>query len=161
MRLPQKKIYSLEEAREKIRRYCAYQERSQKQAREKLKSYGLIPSVVDELFVELIQDNFLNEQRFADAFVQGKFNQKGWGKRKIEVELKKHGVSRHCAEIALSNVEKDEYSLKLLKVAEKKWRSLLHEPKRVRKQKAIRFLLGRGFFYEEIKEALVRIERND
>ncbi|MGB0176720.1 MAG: regulatory protein RecX, partial [Owenweeksia sp.] len=59
------KIYDLNEAREKISAYCAYRERSQVEVREKLYSYGLIPGVVDELIVELIQQNFLNEERFA------------------------------------------------------------------------------------------------
>ena len=159
MALPQKRIYNLEEAREKIRRYCAYQERSQRQVQTKLRDYGLIPAVADELFIELIQEGFLNEQRFAEAFVRGKFNQKGWGRRKIEVELNKHGVSKPCIKSALSQVENGEYIAKLEVIAKKKWSSLRNERLPLRKQKTIRFLLGRGFFYDEIKGVLNELEQ--
>lgn len=155
--LNQKKVYNLDEAREKIRRYCAYQERSQFQVEQKLKAYGLISEVADELLIELIQDNFLNEQRFADAFVRGKHNQKGWGKRKIQAELFKHRVSKPCIEKAMANIQSDEYLEKLRGIAQKKWNSLegVRKPQRV--QKVIRYLQGRGYFYDEIKRAMTKL----
>ena len=156
--LHQKKIYSLDEAREKIRRYCAYQERSQFQVEQKLKAYGLIAAVAGELLIELIQDNFLNEQRFADAFVRGKHNQKGWGKRKIEAELFKHRVSKPCLAEAMANIEDDEYLEKLKSIARKKWDSLEGTRKPQRVQKVIRYLQGRGYFYDEIKTALNKLD---
>ena len=154
MPFPQKKIYSLEEAREKIRRYCAYQERSQYQVEQKLKSYGLIPMVAEELLVELIQDNFLNEQRFADAFVRGKFNQKGWGKRKIEAALRQHRVSAPCMDKAMMQLKPETYSEKLQILAQKKWDSLDGVERRQRMQKVMVYLQGRGYFYDEIKSVL-------
>ena len=154
---PNQKIYDLQEAREKIRKYCAYQERSQFQVEQKLRTYGLISSVADELLVELIQDNFLNEQRFADAFVRGKFNQKGWGPRKIEAELFRHRVSKPCIRKAFEQIEPDDYQDKLKIIAQKKWESLngVRKPQRV--QKVTRYLQGRGYFYQEIKTALNKI----
>ena len=158
MPLPQKKIYNLDEAREKIRRYCAYQERSQFQVEQKLKAYGLIVEVAEELLIELIQDNFLNEQRFADAFVRGKFNQKGWGRRKIEAELFKHRVSKPCIQKAFEQIEAHDYQEKLKVIAQKKWDSLSGVRKPQRKQKLIRYLQGRGYFYDEIKSVLKELD---
>ena len=158
--MPQKKIYDLQEAREKIRKYCAYQERSQFQVEQKLRTYGLIPSVADELLVELIQDNFLNEQRFADAFVRGKFNQKGWGKRKIEAELFKHRVSKPCIQQAFVLIKPDDYQEKLKGIAQKKWDRLSSIRKPERAQKVTRYLQGRGYFYDEIKKALDAIAKD-
>ena len=156
MALPKKKIYDLNEAREKIRRYCAYQERSQKQVVDKLKSYGLLPLAADELLVELLQENFLNEQRFASAFARGRFNIKGWGKTKIANALYRHGVSKPCITTALNEIDDENYHEKLHLLARKKWDSLKQEHPSIRKQKTIRFLLGRGFLYDDIEKSFKR-----
>jgi len=158
MELPQKKIYDLNEAREKIRRFCAYQERSQKQVVDKLKSYGLLQLAADELLLELIQDNYLNEQRFATAFARGRFAIKGWGVRKIEQELWRHGVSKPCIAAALAEIDGNDYSDKLSTLAKKKWESLKGEHPNTRKQKTIRYLLGRGFMYEDVDKAIQKIK---
>src|SRR5690606_19696103 len=103
------KIYDLEEARNRIKAFCTYRERSQREAREKLTSYGLIPPVVDELLVELIQENFLNEERFAKAFVRGKFYIKKWGRNKIKNELYRHELSTYVLNRALEEIEDGAY----------------------------------------------------
>jgi regulatory protein len=154
MALPQKKIYDLQEAREKIRRYCAYQERSQKQVVDKLKSYGLLPLAADELLLELIQENYLNEQRFATAFARGRFSIKGWGKTKIANALYQHRVSKPCIMAALAEIEDGSYSEKLMSLTQKKWNSLNGEHPNTRKQKTIRYLMGRGYLYADIEKAI-------
>ena len=157
MALPQKKIYDLQEAREKIRRYCAYQERSQKQVVDKLKSYGLLPLAADELLLELIQVNYLNEQRFATAFARGRFSIKGWGKTKIANALYLHRVSKPCILAALAEIDDSNYSEKIAVLARKKWESLKAEHPNTRKQKTIRYLMGRGYFYDDIEKALIEV----
>lgn len=157
MPLPQKKIYDLEEAREKIMRFCAYQERSQRQVSQKLKSYGLLPHIADELLIELIQNNYLNEQRFASAFARGHFKIKGWGKTKIAFELRKHGVSKPCIASAMAEIEPDSYSEKLQVLAQKKWESL-NDYKPTRKQKLIRYLMNKGYEYAEIAAVLSKLD---
>ncbi len=154
MALGQKKIYNLEEAREKIRRYCAYQERSQKQVYEKLRSYGLLPNVADEFFLELLQDDFVNEERFALAFARGKVNIKQWGRRKIEVELRQHGVSKPCIAIALAAIDQNTYGDNVAKLAQKKYDALKGELKNIRKQKTVNYLMGKGYLYDEIAETV-------
>src|SRR5882757_6205956 len=75
------------QARGKIQKYCAYQERSHQEVKHKLHTYGLTVDEADEIISSLITDNFLNEERFAKAFAGGKFRIKKWGRNKIEHEL--------------------------------------------------------------------------
>lgn len=153
-----KNIYDLNEAREKIRRFCAYQERSQKQVEEKLRSYGLKPLAADELLIELLQENYLNETRFASAFARGKFNIKGWGRRKIEQELWRHGVSKPNIAAALAEIEDENYTEKLKSIAQKKYNSLTDRLTKTRQQKTTRYLMGRGYLWDEIQPILDEIQ---
>jgi regulatory protein len=153
------KIYNLDEAREAIRRFCALQERSHLQVQKKLVSYGLIPLAVDELLIELIQDGFLNEMRFAQAYARGKSRIKGWGERKIIYELRKHGVSEVCIASAISELDVHEINDKLKSLIRKKYASLAHEPPHIKSQKVVRYLLGKGYSYSEIKESLQSVSR--
>jgi regulatory protein len=139
------KVYDLKEAKLKIEHFCAYQERSHKQVQEKLKSFGLRPDVADELVIELIQENFLNETRFANAFARGRFNIKGWGKIKIKQHLKMHQVSEYNIKSALKEISDSDYFTKFEKLATKKWATLKRENALQKKQKLIRFMYGRGF----------------
>ena len=83
-----KKITDEKVALSKAEHFCAYQERAQQEVRDKLYEWGLWPDAVENIIVKLIGDNFLNEERFAKAYTQGKFKQKGWGKLKIKQGLK-------------------------------------------------------------------------
>jgi regulatory protein len=85
-------VYDLKLAKQKIQDYCAYQERCHQDVSNKLKSWGLIPDAIDMLLGELMQHNFLNEERYARSFARGKFRIKKWGRIKIRLELKKKGV---------------------------------------------------------------------
>lgn len=139
------KVYNLKEARLKIEHYCAYQERSHKQVQEKLRSFGLIPDVADELVIELILGNFLNEARFASAFTRGRFNIKGWGKIKIKQHLKMHQVSEYNIKRAVAEISDNEYFNTFEKIATKKWAALKGENTVQKKQKLLRFMYSRGF----------------
>lgn len=149
-----KKVLDLALAREKIRSYCAYQERNQREVKQKLLGYGLLPYIADEILMELIQDGFLNEERYAQAFARGKVNIKGWGRKKIEMELKMRGISTPCITKALSEIDADNYSSKLASLTQKKWDSLKGSRNDIRRQKVINYLLGKGYVYQEIEEVL-------
>src|ERR1700743_1261391 len=110
----------------KAEHYCAYQERSQQEVRDKLYEWGLYPNVVEQVIIQLIAGNFLNEERFANAYTRGKFNQKGWGKNKIKQGLKFKRVSDPLIKKALNNIDGDDYLLMLHKIIQKK-ASLLSE----------------------------------
>ncbi len=73
-----------EQAIQRIRHYCAYQERAQQEVRDKLYELGMTMDEVEEIMSDLIAENFLNEERFALQFAGGHFRIKGWGKVKIQ-----------------------------------------------------------------------------
>lgn len=135
-----------EKALEKIKHYCAYQERSHDEVRDKLYSFGLYKNEVEQLLTQLLEENYLNEERFAIAFAGGKFRMKGWGKVKIKYELRQKGVSDYCIKKALMAIEEDRYSQTLEKLVKEKL-ALLRTEKNIfiRKKKLQQFLLQRGF----------------
>ena len=100
-----KKITDETVALAKAEHYCAYQERSQQEVRDRLYEWGLWPEAVENTIIKLIADNFLNEERFANAYTKGKFNQKGWGRIKIKQGLKFKNVPDVLIKKALKLIE--------------------------------------------------------
>lgn len=139
------KIYDLDEAREKIRAYCAYRERSHWEVGEKLRSYGLIEEVVNQLVSELIQENYLNEERFARSFVRGKFRQKKWGRQKIRQALYQHRLSDYVLRQAFSEIDEETYLKTLRELSAKKEASLNDRNTFVRRRKLAAYLIRKGY----------------
>ncbi|HRD43896.1 MAG TPA: RecX family transcriptional regulator, partial [Ferruginibacter sp.] len=104
-----------EKAWQKIKHYCAYQERSHKEVKEKLYGFGLYKAEVELLLTQLIEENYLNEERFATAFAGGKFRMKQWGRQKIKYELKQKQVSDYCIKKALAAIDGEQYEKILYK----------------------------------------------
>ena len=155
------KVYDLNIAREKIQAYCAYQERCHFEVEKKLKSWGLIPDAVGMLITELMQHNFLNEERYARSFARGKFRIKKWGKIKIKLELKKRSIYTKCIEFAMHEIDPDAYYETLKVVLQKKY-VLEKEPHPYkRKAKLTRYLVSRGFEYYLIRMAMDDLESSD
>ena len=92
---------SKEEALAKMQRYCAYQERCHEEVRSKLLNMGVYSDWREEIIVQLIEENFLNEERFARSFARGKFRIKQWGRNRIRQELKKRKISDYCVRKAM------------------------------------------------------------
>ncbi len=141
----ERKIYDLDEAREVVRKFCAYQERSQRQVRDRLYKMGLRSEAVELLLSECIQDNFLNEERFAKSFVRGKHNVKGWGRVRLIRELKHHDVSEYVLKKALDELDPEAYDNKLETLALKKWRETSETNRFKKGKKVVDFLLRRGY----------------
>lgn len=136
---------SKEEAARKIRHYCAYQERCHREVKEKLYSFGLYSNDVNEIVANLIEDNYLNEERFAIQFAGGKFRMKQWGRVKILRELQQRGVGTYNIKAALKEIDEEQYTSVLYKLAEKKWASLKTDQYLVRMSKTTTYLLQKGF----------------
>jgi regulatory protein len=138
----------------KAEHYCAYQERSQQEVRDKLYEWGLYSNMVENVIVKLIAGNFLNEERFANAYTRGKFNQKGWGKNKIKQGLKFKKVSDPLIKKALQNINGDDYLQMLHKVIEKKNALLSEKEPYKRKYKLQQYALSRGYENDLITDVL-------
>jgi len=148
------KVYDLQIAKEKIQAYCAYQERCHQEVTSKLRSWGLFPDAVDMLLVDLMQQNFLNEERYARSFARGKFRIKKWGRIKIRVELKKRSIYSKCIEFAMEEIDADDYYETLKEVFQKKDALEKETNPYKRKAKLTRYLVSRGFEYDLIRMAM-------
>ena len=149
-----KKIYDKKSAKVKIEQYCAYQERSQQEVRDKLYDMGLHQKEVEELISELVVDNFLNEERFAISYARGKFRIKHWGKNKIKQNLKLKKVSEYCIKKAIKEIDPDEYYEILKTELQKKSDKLKDKDPFIRKNKIAQYLGSRGFEMDLIWDLL-------
>ena len=129
----------------KAEAYCAYQERSQYEVRGKLISLGVFGNDLDEIITQLIENNYLNESRFALAYAQGKLRMKGWGRNKIKQGLKFRGVSEPLIKKALNILDDDEYLNKLAAILEKKASTIKEKNKNLLQYKLKQYALTRGF----------------
>lgn len=144
-------------ALQKAADFCAYQERSQQEVRDKLYSYGLHQDEVEEALSELIVQGFINEERFAKAYAGGKFRMKGWGKRKIVQGLKQHRISDYCIKKGLAEIDPEAYYETLLKHAEKKFRNISSHSEYIIKGKMTQHLVGKGFEMDLISDAIAEV----
>ena len=148
-----------EQAIQRIRHYCAYQERAQQEVRDKLYELGMTMDEVEEIMSDLIAENFLNEERFAVQFAGGHFRIKGWGKVKIQHALQQKRVSSYNIKIGLKAIDGDAYLKTLEQLATKKWNSLKGERGLSRMAKTYAFLQQRGFepiLYQPIVQKLYK-----
>ena len=139
---------------QKLKHYCGYQERCHSEVREKLYQLGVWKKDHDEITAALIEQGYLNEERFAIAFAGGRFRQKEWGRIKIKYELKQKQVSDYSIKKALKQINEEEYSKVLKKLAEEKYAALKNEQWMVRKKKTMDYLMQRGFEGELVKRLL-------
>lgn len=141
----------------KIKQYCAYQERCHAEVKEKLYSFGLYKTEVEKIIVDLIRENFLNEERFAIQFAGGKFRTKHWGRNKIKNALRQKQVSDYCIKKALEEIDETDYLKSLRKLTEQKLKTLKGEKNIfIKKRKLQDFLLQKGYesplIYEEVNK---------
>ena len=129
----------------KMQSWCAYQERCQQETRNKLYELGLWPEAVENIIVKLIEDNFINEERFAIQFAKGKFNIKKWGRIKIKQELKQKRVSDYCLKKALQQIDEEEYIAALTKVIAIKKRLITEKNPVKLKFKLAAFAISKGY----------------
>lgn len=151
---------TVEQAFQKLKHYCGYQERCHSEVKEKLYSLGLWQTQVEELISKLIEENYLNEERFAEQYAGGKFRMKHWGRVKITYELKKKGVSPYNIKKGLKAIDGDQYDEVFAKLASDKLETLNTEKNIfIKKRKLQDFLLQRGFERDLIND-VVRTIRN-
>ena len=144
--MPDNKITTWkQQAKVKAAKYCAYQERTQQEVRDKLYSYGLYSDAVEEVLADLVSEGFVNEERFAQAFARGKFRNNKWGRIKIELGLRQKGLSDYCIRSGLQEISEEAYRETLQSLIRKKWDSLDREEPFARKHKTARYALGKGY----------------
>ena len=150
----QRKILTKEQALQKLRQYCAYQERSHSEVQQKLYELGIRKQDHDEIISTLIEEDYLNEERFAKAFAGGKFRMKDWGRKKIFYALKEKKVSEYSIKLAMKEIDEEEYLKNLKELVEEKYNSLKEEQYLVRKKKTVDYMLQKGYEFDLVTKAV-------
>ena len=148
------RITDVKVALAKAEHFCAYQERSQQEVRDKLYEWGLWPAAVEQIISELIEGNFLNEDRFAKAYAKGKFSQKAWGRIKIKQGLKLKRVPDVLIKKALLTIDADDYLTALTRILEKKAAVLSEKNVVKRRYKLQQYAMGRGYEADLVADVL-------
>ena len=150
-----KKTLTRDQALQKAKHFCRYQQRSHSEVKKKLYSLALKKKDVEELMAQLIEEKYLDEESFAIAFARGKFRIKQWGKVKIKYELRQKKVSDYCISKSLIGIDEIDYTRTLEKLASEKLESLKSEKNIfVRNRKLQDYLLQKGYENELVKKII-------
>jgi regulatory protein len=150
------KKLSKEQAIPRIRQFCAYQERCHMEVKEKLYSLGLYKKDVEEITSQLIEENYLDEERFAIQYAGGKFRMNGWGRVKIKHALKQKHVSDYSVKKAIKQIPDEDYLKTLQKLAAQKLKTLKGESNSMMKRKKVfDYLLQKGYEAELVNQAIM------
>ena len=150
------KTYTVEEAKGRMERYCAYQERCHKEVVTKLQQIRMIPEAIDVIVAYLIEENFLNEERFARSYARGKFRFKKWGRVRITRELKFREISRYNIACAMEEIE-DDYQEVFDTLAEKKADTITEKNIQKARRKLADYLLYKGWESSMVYEKAVEL----
>ena len=145
---------SKEDALSLMQKFCAIQDRCQAEIRTRLIEHSIYGEALEQILAELISDDFINEERFAKAYVRGKFRIKRWGKMKIVKELKFRRISTYSINKGLKEIDYDEYLATLNHLLEKKNATVRSKDKWDKRKKLTSYASQKGYEYEVIKEVL-------
>lgn len=153
--MPFQQSTTKEQAFQKLKHYCGYQERNHSEVKEKLYSFKLRKSEVEELMSRLIEEDYLNEQRYAEQFAGGKFRIKQWGRVKITYELKQKRVSEYCIKKAMKVIDEADYQKTVEKLFTAKLKTLKSETNHfTRKRKLQDYLLQKGYEFSLVQQLI-------
>lgn len=156
----QKKKLTSEQAKQKALRYCAYQERSHQDVKNKLYELGLPTAEVDELLAYLVTEGFLSEERFAKSFAGGKFRMKKWGRIKIVHALENKGLTKNCIRIGLKEIDDSDYLHTLEELLKSKISELTESNLFITRDKASKYAIQKGYEPELVWSTLKAILPN-
>ena len=151
-----KDFFTIKQAIQKLEHYCAYQDRCHEEVIQKLRSMKMDQDEIDQIIVQLIADNFLNEERFACSYARGKHRIKHWGKISYKLELKFRKISQYNINLALKEITTEEYEATFHNLAEQNWESIRESNPLKKRKKFCDYVLRKGFesnlVYEKVKE---------
>ena len=148
-------MLDLSQIKKKLADYCVYQDRSHYEVEQKLKELRTLNEEErGEILIWLIQNNFLNEERFSKSYARGKFYQKKWGKIKIKQGLKQKRIPTNLIDKGIEEINEDDYKSTLMELTEKKWNIIRESEVYLKKKKIYNYLLQKGYEYNLINEIL-------
>ena len=141
---------------DKMAKYCAYQERCVKDVRDKLKTFDIPEEEKAKILDYLLDNRFVNDERYAKAFVRGKVNQSGWGVNKIRFHLIQKGIDKNIIEEALGQTDEEAYRQRLIEILETKSKTVKAANDFEKKRKLAAYAMQKGFegslVWEVLKE---------
>lgn len=141
---------------DKMAKYCAYQERCVKDVKDKLKTFDLPQEEKDKILDYLLDNRFVNDERFAKSFVRGKVNQSGWGLNKIRFHLMQKGITKELIDEALGQTDEEVYRQRLIDILRTKAKTVKAENDFEKKRKLAAYAMQKGFegslVWEMLKE---------
>jgi regulatory protein len=135
----------IKEAKQRAGRLCAFRERSPNELLEKLLEWGIGEQDAENILAELIQEKFVDEQRFANAYCNDKFEFNSWGKQKIKSNIYSHKLSSSAIEIALDRIDSKKYESRCFELTKRKWEKTTDQDQNKRKQKTLAYLVSKGY----------------
>jgi len=144
----------MEQVLDKMAKYCAYQERCVKDVTDKLRSFDIPQEAKDEILAYLLDNRFVDNKRFAHAFVRGKINQSGWGLNKIRFHLIQKGIDKEIIEEALGGTDEDTYRQRLMEILKAKAKTVKAENNFERNRKLAAYAMQKGFEASLVWEVL-------
>jgi regulatory protein len=145
------------QVKQKLYRYCAYQERCHQEVKQKLEEFKVDPDTAQEIIGHLIKEGFLNEERFARHFASGKFRLKHWGKIKIVRELEQRNVSTNCIKEGLKEITETDYQKTLSALIVSKANQIEEDNLFILRDKIARFVITKGFEPELVWQEIKRL----
>lgn len=146
----QKKSFTFEEIKQKLINYCVYQDRCHYEVEQKMKEFMLIPEAKEEILLYLLQENYLNEERFARSYARGKFYIKKWGRNKIKVALQQKRISEKLIIKSFEEINEEDYKKEIITFISKNLETNLEKMDFLKKQKVIKNLISKGYEYDLI-----------
>ena len=148
----EKKSYTFEEIKQKLVNYCVYQDRCHSEVEQKMRDFLLIPEAKDEIFLYLIKENYLNEERFTRSYIRGKFYIKHWGRNKIRINLKQKGITEKLIAKSMDEIDEQDYLDSVNKIYQDYYSKQKGLRDYQKKSKTIKHLMSKGYDYEIIME---------
>lgn len=149
-----KKSYTFDEIKLKLVNYCVYQDRCHSEIEQKMRDFLLIPEAKDEIFLYLIKENYLNEERFTRSYIRGKFYIKNWGRNKIKMNLKQKGITEKLISKCMDEIDADDYEKTVNKIYQDYFSRQKGLKEYQKKSKTIKYLISKGFEYEVVLDVI-------
>lgn len=152
--MERKKSHTFEEIRQRMMKYCIYQERCHQEVEQRMGNFLLVPEAREEILLYLIQGNYLNEERFVRSYIRGKFYLKHWGRMKIKSQLKFKSISEKLINKSMDEIDDDDYEKTIKKLFSIHYLGLKPMPEYQKNMRSIRYLVSKGYEYELVKEVV-------
>lgn len=148
----EKKSFTFDEIKQKLVNYCVYQDRCHAEVEQKMKEFLLIDEAKEEIILYLMNENYLNEERFTRSYIRGKFYIKHWGRNKIRMNLKQKQISEKLINMCFDEIYEEDYIKTITRIYEDYYSKQKGLQEYQKKTKTIKYLMSRGFEYEKIND---------